>query len=84
MNTRKKKQPSLSPLDQFNNFCKAMAEQELFEAAIFPNARDAGDVHDELTRLARPFLSQEKHNLSSMTTNIETSASGGPPSRRTS
>ena len=61
MNTTKKKQASLSALDQFNNFCTAMAEQELFEAGVFPNARDAGDVHDELTRLARPSVSDENH-----------------------
>lgn len=50
MNIKKKNQPSPSDLDQFNNFCKAMAEQELFEAGVFPNATDAADVRAELTR----------------------------------
>jgi hypothetical protein len=60
MNTRKKKQSSFSALDQFNNFCKAMAEQELFEAGVFPNAKDAGDVHDELAPLSRPSTPEEE------------------------
>ena len=74
MNTRRKKeQQSLSALDQFNNFCKARAEQELFEAGAFPNARDVADVHEELIRLSRPSLSEEKQNPASPTKIIEAS-----------
>jgi hypothetical protein len=71
-NRRKKKQPPLSALDQFNNFCKAMGEQELFEAGVFPNATDAGDVRDELTRLARPFTAEEKKNTPRLRKAIKT------------
>ncbi len=75
MNTRRKKEEqSLSALDQFNNFCKAMAEQELFEAGAFPNARHVGDVHEELTRLSRPSLSEAEQKSTSPTKDVETSA----------
>ncbi len=44
----RKSRKRLTPDDKLNNFCKAMAEQELFEAGAFPNARDAGDVREEM------------------------------------
>ena len=37
----KKSGKRLTADDRFDNFCKAMAEQELFESGAFPNAKDA-------------------------------------------
>ena len=55
----KKSGKRLTADDRFNNFCKAMAEQELFESGAFPNAKDAGDVREELQKMEQSFVDQE-------------------------
>jgi hypothetical protein len=55
----KKRRKPLTPDEELNNFCKAMGEQELFEAGAFPSASDAGDVRKELQKMERSFVEDE-------------------------
>ena len=58
-NRPKKTTSAFTPAEQWENFCEAMAEQELLEAGAFPNAKDAEDVHEELKKVERPFVEEE-------------------------
>jgi hypothetical protein len=55
----KKGRKRLTSDDRLNNFCKAIAEQELFESGAFPNAKEAGDVREELEKMDREFAEEE-------------------------
>lgn len=55
----KKRRKRLSADEQFNNLCKAMAEDELFESGALPHAKDVGEVREELDKLERSFVEEE-------------------------
>jgi hypothetical protein len=55
----KKSRKRLTADDKLNNFCKAMAEQELLESGAFPKAKDAGDVREEFEKMDRSFVEEE-------------------------
>jgi hypothetical protein len=58
----------LPPSKQWQNFCEAMAEQELLEAGAFPDAKDVTDVHNELERLANQITTEKDHPKNSPAT----------------